>query len=299
MHEQPNSPGRQSATNPSTTPDQGSSQSYGRSRSSGGLDTSSDVSGAGGSDVIGHAKDTISNVASQAGSKVTTQLDGQRDKAAEGLGTVAQALRQTSDQLKQQNDGPGAAVHQYVASAADQMDRLSGYLRSTNVNEMVGNVGQFARRQPALFIGSAFLLGLLGARFLKSSGQASSGSGYGGSIDRSHSLESYGAGQQYGTSGYGGSGGSQRYGTTGSQQYGNPGSQESGSAGTQRYGNAGTQQYGDAARGSQGGSGSLGGSTMGGTTGSQTQGGSSSTSDTGSFSQSPSRSSSSQNRGDI
>jgi hypothetical protein len=36
---------------------------------------------------------------------------------------------------------------------------------------MVRNVEDFARRQPALFIGGAFMLGLLGARFLKSSAQ--------------------------------------------------------------------------------------------------------------------------------
>ena len=34
---------------------------------------------------------------------------------------------------------------------------------------MVTQVEQYARRQPAIFLGGAFALGLLGARFLKSS----------------------------------------------------------------------------------------------------------------------------------
>ena len=88
------------------------------------------------------------------------------------MGNVAQTLRQTSDQLREQNKG--AAVHEYIASATDQVERFSNYVRSANVSQMVNQVEQFARRQPGLFLGGAFVLGLLRARFLKSSGQASS-----------------------------------------------------------------------------------------------------------------------------
>jgi len=119
------------------------------------------------------AKETISNVASQAGDKVAFGLDAQKAKAAEGLGSVARALRQSSDQLREQNQG--AVVPEYISSAANQVERLSGYLRSTNSRDMVNGVEQFARQQPALFVGGAFMLGLLGARFLKSSAQSSSG----------------------------------------------------------------------------------------------------------------------------
>jgi hypothetical protein len=49
------------------------------------------------------------------------------------------------------------------------VERLSGYLRSNSVSDMVSGVEEFARRQPAIFIGSACMLGLLAARFLKSS----------------------------------------------------------------------------------------------------------------------------------
>jgi hypothetical protein len=124
-------------------------------------------------DAMDKAKETISNVASQAGDKVVSGLDTQKAKAAEGLGSVARALRQSSDQLREQNQG--AVVSEYISSAANQVERLSGYLRSTNTRDMVSGVEQFARQQPALFVGGAFMLGLLGARFLKSSAQSSSG----------------------------------------------------------------------------------------------------------------------------
>jgi hypothetical protein len=120
-----------------------------------------------------HAKSTLSNAATQAGDKVASQLDSQRNRAAEGLGNVAQALRQTSDQLRGQEQSLG--VEGYIASAADQVERFSGYLRSTNTRQMVQRLEQFAREQPAVFLGSAFMLGLLGARFLRSSARDSSG----------------------------------------------------------------------------------------------------------------------------
>ena len=34
---------------------------------------------------------------------------------------------------------------------------------------MIGDVGDFARREPALFLGGAFVLGLMGGRFMKAS----------------------------------------------------------------------------------------------------------------------------------
>lgn len=190
MQDKPDSSAGQSSTARSKkTSDQNKSASPGQSTSTSTTPSSSSTADAGASSagVIDQAKETISNVASQAGGKVVSSLDSQKDRAAEGLGNVAQTLRQTSDQLREQNKG--AAVHEYIASAADQVDRLSEFLRSTNVNQMVNQVEQFARRQPALFLGGAFVIGLIGARFLKSSGQANSAqSGQSGSIPRSESL---------------------------------------------------------------------------------------------------------------
>jgi hypothetical protein len=148
------------------------------------------------------AKETISNVASQAGDKVASGLDTQKAKAAEGLGSVARALRQSSDQLRDQNQG--AVVPEYISSAANQVERLSGYLRSTNTRDMVTGVEQFARQQPALFVGGAFMLGLLGARFLKSSAQSSSGQS--AHMPRSESLVPRGSSPEMSSYGRGYSG---------------------------------------------------------------------------------------------
>jgi len=241
---QPNSPAGQTSTaaNPTiTTSGDSSSQAYGRTRTGSDSQTRDDRMSKGAADVMGHAKDTISDVASQAGGKVTQQLDTQRDRAASSLGSVAQALRQTSDQIRDQNDNAGLPVHQYVASVADQVERFSGYLRSTDVRRMMGDFEQFAKRQPGLFLGGAFLLGLLGARFLKSSGEntytggrsLSGSGGYTGSDDYA-GRRPYDTTQQTGYTNQYSSGGSSQYGSSGqgsSGQY-----LQGGSAG---YGQAG------------------------------------------------------------
>jgi hypothetical protein len=199
---QSSSPRTKRASEPAKAGSSGSSSSA--SMTPGAPSPKADV-GAQSTGVIDQAKETISNVASQAGDKVTSRLDSQKDRAADGLGSVVQALRQTGDQLREQNQA--TAVHEYISSAADQVERFADYLRSTNVSQMVNKAEQFARRQPALFLGGAFVLGLLGARFLKSSGQA--GSSQSGSVPRNESLVprgGYTGSPSYGQS-YPGSGG--------------------------------------------------------------------------------------------
>jgi hypothetical protein len=49
------------------------------------------------------------------------------------------------------------------------MRNFSDQLRQKDVRELMSDVERFAQRQPTLFLGGAFALGLLGARFLKSS----------------------------------------------------------------------------------------------------------------------------------
>jgi hypothetical protein len=99
----------------------------------------------------------------------TSQLGAQKDRATDGLGSVAQAVRQSTQQLRdQQHD----TIAQYVEQAADHIERFASRLKDRNVGDLAREAQDLARRRPVLFIGSAFALGLLGARFLKSSADA-------------------------------------------------------------------------------------------------------------------------------
>lgn len=130
-------------------------------------------------DTVQHVQDTAGQVmdqAHEAAGKVVDQVRGtassqlstQKDRAAETVSTVAQVIRTAGDQLKDQNQ---PAIAQYADKAAQRVDQFSSYLQNKDVREIATEIEHIARRQPTLFLAGAFALGLLGARFLKSSGQ--------------------------------------------------------------------------------------------------------------------------------
>ena len=94
------------------------------------------------------------------------QLTTQKTRAAEALGSVAAALRQSSQPLRDNNQG---TLGEYAGKAADQLEQLSTRFRERDLTELMDDVNRFARRQPALFVGAAFAASVLAARFLKSS----------------------------------------------------------------------------------------------------------------------------------
>lgn len=106
---------------------------------------------------------------SKAEHEAKTMLEQRKGQMASELNSVAQAFRETGGQLRQQ-DRTGVA--QYSDRVADQVERFSGYLENKDVDAVVRDAENFARRQPELFLGAAFGAGLLVARFFKSSDQA-------------------------------------------------------------------------------------------------------------------------------
>lgn len=107
--------------------------------------------------------------------RVSSRVDDQKNRAADGLGGIADAFRNASNELRNENE----TLASYVDMASDQMKRFADQIRQKGVPDMIDDVHAFARRRPALFIGGAFLVGLGIARFLKSSADRSSMRDYG------------------------------------------------------------------------------------------------------------------------
>ena len=112
------------------------------------------------------AKQGAKQGADQVKRTVMSQAATQKDQAAQSLTTVSGAVNQAAQQLRQNNQEPMARA---VESAATNIGQFADYLRARNVSDLIGEVEDFASRQPALFLSGAFLVGVLGARFLKSS----------------------------------------------------------------------------------------------------------------------------------
>ncbi len=94
------------------------------------------------------------------------QLATQKDKATDGIGTMARAFRRTTQELREQQHDTLAG---YIDGAADQLERLSSGLKNKDMGDLFRDAQEIARRRPVVFVGSAFAIGLLGARFFKSS----------------------------------------------------------------------------------------------------------------------------------
>jgi hypothetical protein len=112
--------------------------------------------------VVGQAKSTLQQARERAGSS----LGESKGQFAEQFGTVAAALRRTTEHLRSEDQQRIAGLTDTVAR---QIDQVANYLRNKDAQAMKTDLENLARRQPALVLGGALVLGLIGARFLKSS----------------------------------------------------------------------------------------------------------------------------------
>lgn len=128
--------------------------------------------------LIDQAKSTAGQAYGVAAEKATTKIEEKKTDLASGLTSVADTIRQVSSTLRETDEQTGVTdtAAKYSDSLAKQIEQISNYFERSDVREMVGDVERFARRNPAVFIGGAFAVGLLAARFLKSSGSGQSSS---------------------------------------------------------------------------------------------------------------------------
>ena len=116
--------------------------------------------------------------------KVASAADAQKNRAAEGLGGIADVARQTGEDLRGQNE----TLASWVNAASDQLRLMADRLRDRPAAELAEDLTRFAQQRPAMFLGGAFLLGLGVARLLKSSPQ-SGWQGGNGNRDRSGNAQ--------------------------------------------------------------------------------------------------------------
>jgi hypothetical protein len=112
--------------------------------------------------VVDQAKNTFQQARERAGSS----LGESKSQFADQIGSVAEALRRTTEHLRSEDQTRIAGLTETLAR---QIDQVTNYLRNKDAAAMRNDLENAARRQPAVMIGGALVLGLIGARFLKSS----------------------------------------------------------------------------------------------------------------------------------
>ncbi|HEY8427125.1 MAG TPA: hypothetical protein VIL20_02075, partial [Sandaracinaceae bacterium] len=89
-----------------------------------------------------------------------------REELAEQLGGLGRALHKVGETLRDEEQGQ---VARYGELLGDQAERVARFLREHDANDIVGEIENFARRQPLVFLGGCLLAGFAIGRFFKAS----------------------------------------------------------------------------------------------------------------------------------
>ncbi len=125
-------------------------------------------------EVYQQAKESTGKVADKlydtAAKTASSKIDEQKSSLAAGLAGVADSIRQIGGSLGDEKQPQGVAklASNYGNTLADRVEQASSYLEDRDLGELLKDVEKFAHRNPTLFIGGAFALGIVAARFLKS-----------------------------------------------------------------------------------------------------------------------------------
>jgi hypothetical protein len=108
--------------------------------------------------------DAALDMANTAKDKVEAAVTERKSLGADYIGSIAQATGRAAHEFEAEL--PQAA--HYIRQASEQIQGVADTVRERDVRELVGEVQDFARRQPTLFFGGAVVLGFAALRFLKS-----------------------------------------------------------------------------------------------------------------------------------
>jgi gas vesicle protein len=111
-------------------------------------------------------KEQATQTAHQLKDKGESMAVQQKDRVADDIAGVGSAIRDAAHRLHDEEDHNLA---RYTEAIADQVERVSGYLRSRDLGGLIGDCENMARRRPELLLGGMFVTGLAIGRFLKAS----------------------------------------------------------------------------------------------------------------------------------
>ncbi len=116
-------------------------------------------------DLTAEARAKGKEMAREGKARARSQAEEQKERFSSGLLSMADALRRGGDEMPEEQRQYGRLLD----AVADRAEDASHYLAERDVNSLGRDVRTFAREHTPMFLSGAFTLGVLGARFLKSS----------------------------------------------------------------------------------------------------------------------------------
>lgn len=111
----------------------------------------------------GDADQPAASLGNQARQKLAGTLDSRKGAAADFVEQLAQTVQRSGKQFEGKQDWIASAV----GRGAAELKTLADAIRDKDLGEFANEVGVFARRQPALFMGTALAIGFAVARLGK------------------------------------------------------------------------------------------------------------------------------------
>ncbi len=120
---------------------------------------------------VQHGQQTAGHVWELGRNHFRSALTAQKNRAAGGLGDVADLIKQAGSQLREQGSAGGGQI---AENLSERFAQFSSTVREKEIEEILADTEKFGRSNPVAFLSLAALIGFVLARFLKSSGQAAS-----------------------------------------------------------------------------------------------------------------------------
>ncbi|MCW2983313.1 MAG: hypothetical protein JWR63_883 [Conexibacter sp.] len=117
-------------------------------------------------EVAGQAQEKAQEAAGQARDRVRGQIDQRSTQAGEQVTGHANDLRSVGDSLREQGkDQPAKLADQ----AAERLERAGGWLTESDADRILGDVEDFARKNPWAVMAGGLAIGFAASRMLKAS----------------------------------------------------------------------------------------------------------------------------------
>jgi gas vesicle protein len=124
-------------------------------------------------EVAAQAKEQVQQKADEVKAKASDRLREQLDSRSTQLGDQAtsfgRAIRKSAELLDGEDNASGARAANW---AADQVERVGGYLTDSDSSRFLGDLEDFGRQRPWAAGALGAGLGFVGARFLKASSES-------------------------------------------------------------------------------------------------------------------------------
>jgi hypothetical protein len=103
------------------------------------------------------------------------RMESARESALSAKRNAAERVRKLGATVRKVGEHLRVEDQRYIAEkandASQKLDNFAGYLNSAELSTVLRDTSAVARRNPALFFGGAFILGIAAGRFLKRDGE--------------------------------------------------------------------------------------------------------------------------------